>query len=314
MASYSELRPQLIRAVSENIFDILIVGGGINGASIARDAALRGYRVALVEQRDFGYGTSSRSSRLIHGGLRYLEHGEFGLVFESVSERARLASLARHIVRPLPFIFPIYGGIEQRLLMNIGLWIYDGLALFRNYHLHLSLSAKEIRHKASGIRLDRLGGGVLYYDYQTNDARLVIENILSARDHGAISISYARMVSFCEGSHDICECQIEDSLSGERFAVQSRAVVFAAGPWTDEVLRAAGDKTGWLRPTKGVHLVIRENRLPHDNAMVFRHPEDARILFLLPYFEHAVLGTTDTDFRGDPGDVTTTFEDVQYLL
>jgi glycerol-3-phosphate dehydrogenase len=295
-------------------FDLVIVGGGINGAAIARDAALRQYSVALLEQNDFGFGTSSRSSRLIHGGLRYLEHGLVRLVFESVSERARLAKNARHIVRPLPFVFPVYKGQRGLRTMDMGLWIYDALALFRNYQNHEELTPLAATEMFPGLRAEGFQGGVLYYDYQTDDARLVLENVLSANAAGAACLSYGRVDAIAEDREDIRELEVRDLLSSASFTVRGRVVVLAAGPWTDRVLSMARIEERWLRGTKGVHIVVPRQRLPVGAALVMRHPEDGRMLFALPYFERTVIGTTDTDFAGDPAEVAATAEDVRYLL
>lgn len=296
------------------LFDLVVVGGGINGVAIARDAALRGASVALLEQDDLASGTSSRSSRLIHGGLRYLEHGEVRLVFESVSERSRLARNARHLVRPLPFIFPVYEGQLSLLTMDMGLWIYDALALFRNYQSHEHLTPIGTQDLVPGLELEGLEGSVLYYDYQTDDARLVLENALAAEQAGASLLSHARVLDLESDRGGTRGVRVRDRLVDEELVVRGRVVVLAAGPWTDTLLGSGGGAGRWLRPTKGIHVVVPRERLPLSAALVMRHPVDRRILFALPYFERTVIGTTDTDFDGDPGRVNATGEDVRYLL
>ncbi len=296
------------------LFDLVIVGGGINGTAIARDAALRGASVALLEQDDLGFGTSSRSSRLIHGGLRYLEHGEVRLVFESVSERARLARNARHLVRPLPFVFPVYQGQLSLMTMDMGLWIYDALALFRNYRSHEDLTPLGTQDLIPGLRGDGLQGSVLYYDYQTDDARLVLENALAAEEAGACVLSYGRVLELEADRGGARGARVRDRLTEEELVVRGRVVILAAGPWTDELAGLAGLSERWLRPTKGIHAVVPHERLPVGAALVMRHPTDRRILFALPYFERTVIGTTDTEFDGDPGAVNATGEDIRYLL
>jgi glycerol-3-phosphate dehydrogenase len=311
----TEQRRRLRTRLSEERFDLAIIGGGITGASIARDAALRGYRVALVEQADFAFGTSSRSSRLVHGGLRYLEHGQIGLVFESVSERARLADLARHIVRPLPFVFPVFRRQGRRLWMvDSGLWLYDALALFRNFRTHETLSPRGVTDHLPGIRSSGLTGGVLYYDYQTDDARLVLENIISARAAGATILSYAQMTGFEYDGQRVSGLEVHDLIDDESFTLSARTVVCAAGPWTDPVMGLSKKTKHWLNPTKGVHLVVPRDKLPLDKALVMRHPQDKRVHFALPYHERTVLGTTDTFHEGDPAKVRATRDDVRYLL
>jgi glycerol-3-phosphate dehydrogenase len=307
-------RQQMQARLQAETFDLLIIGGGINGAGVARDAALRGYRVALLEQEDFGFGTSSRSSRLVHGGVRYLEHGHIGLVFESLRERAQLARLARHLVRPLPFVFPVYQGSRSLLTVNLGLWLYDALALFRNYRHHKRLSARGVMATVPGIRPQGLRGGVYYYDYQTDDARLVLENILSAVAEGAVALSYVRVEGYERTAQDAGVVQARDRLTDASFTVRCRVMVCAAGPWTDHVMALSGETQRYLQTTKGVHLVLPGESLPLDVALVMQHPQDGRILFALPYHECTVLGTTDTDFAGDPATVHATAADVHYLL
>lgn len=302
------------KQLKTDIVDLVVIGGGINGAAVTRDAALRGYRVVLLEQEDFGFGTSSRSSRLIHGGVRYLEHGHFGLVFESLSERARLARLARHLVRPLPFVFPVYQGSRTLLTVNLGLWLYDTLALFRNYRNHSRLSVSGLMDAIPGIRQQGLLGGVHYYDYQTDDGRLVLENVLSAVAAGAIALSYMRVEGYEGTGPDLLVVHATDQLTGDFFSVRCRALVCAAGPWTDHLMVRNGDAPSYLQSTKGVHVVLPRASLPIDLALVMQHPEDGRVLFALPYHEGTVLGTTDTDFEGDPATARATSEDVHYLL
>jgi len=304
-------RPAALETLGRWTFDLVIIGGGITGASIARAAALRGYTVALLEQDDLGSGTSSRSSRLIHGGLRYLEHGELGLVFESLAERALLARVARHIVRPQRFVLPVYK--QDRVGMGqarLGLWLYDTLALFRNYRRHQSLSAAEAAMQVEGIRQAGLSGAIAYYDYRTDDSRLVLENILSAVELGAVVASHARVEGFDRTASGVRCVQVHDRLGGARFEVRTRAIMCAAGPWTDGVLGTGR----WLRPTKGVHVVVPRERLAVDNAVVMQHPGDGRVMFVLPFHERTVLGTTDTDFDGDPTSAVPDARDVSYLL
>lgn len=309
-------RPATLARLAAQRFDLVVVGGGINGAAIARDAALRGYSVALLERRDWGSGTSSRSSRLIHGGLRYLEHGQLGLVAESLSERSRLGRLARHLVRPLPFVAPVYRGDRwPAALVDLGLWLYDALALFRGHALHRYLAAARAREALPGLRSDGLRGGVLYYDGRTDDARLVLENVLDAAQAGATVASYCAVEALHREGGRVGAATLRDQLGGGRLQVHGRCWVIAAGPHTDEVLTLLDpEHRPWLRPTKGVHLVLRGDRLHVPRALVAYHPRDGRVLFVLPFFEHTVVGTTDTDFAGDAEDARTEAADVAYLL
>lgn len=309
-------RPATLARLASERFDLVVVGGGINGAAIARDAALRGYSVALLERRDWGSGTSSRSSRLIHGGLRYLEHGQLALVAESLRERSRLSRLARHLVRPLPFVAPVYRGDRwPAALVDLGLWIYDALALFRGHALHRYLKPSRLAEALPGLRADGLRGGVLYYDAQTDDARLVLENVLDAAQAGAAVASYCAVEALHREEGRVGAATLRDQLSGASLRVHGRCWVVAAGPHTDALLTLLDPQhRPWLRPTKGVHLVLRGERLRPPRALVAYHPHDGRVLFVLPFFEHTVVGTTDTDFAGDPEGARAEAADVAYLL
>ena len=224
-------------STERDTYDMVVLGGGITGAAIARDAALRGLKVALFEKSDWGSGTSSKSSKLIHGGLRYLEHGEIGLVFESVSERAVQRKVAPHLVRPLPFLVPIYKDAKPGLeLMNVGLWIYDTLALFRAPTMHRVFRGKKAGDLEPALADEELKGAIEYYDCVTDDARLVLENIIDARDAGAECHSYTTVTSF-ERDNDgrVCGVNAEDGFTGEARQLRTRSVIVAAGAWTDEV-------------------------------------------------------------------------------
>lgn len=298
-------------------FDLVVVGGGITGAGIARDAALRGLRVALCEKRDFGAGTSSKSSKLIHGGLRYLEHGEIGLVFESVSERRVQQQVAPHLVRPLPFLVPIYEGQKPGLeLMNIGLWIYDTLAMFRSPRLHRTFRGERAASLEPGLRTDGLRGAIEYFDCFTDDARLVLENILDAESLGAMCLSHTEVTGL---SRDRCGhvrgVSARDLLTGETITLECEAVVVAAGAWTDAAARGLGLELPIriIRPTKGVHAVFPRECLPLSRAVTMISPLDGRVVFAIPWRGRTVLGTTDTDFSGSPDEVFAELSDIQYL-
>jgi glycerol-3-phosphate dehydrogenase len=298
--------------------DVLVIGGGITGAGIARDAARRGLRVALVEMRDLAYGTSSRSSKLVHGGLRYLEQYEFSLVFEAVSERRTLLDIAPHLVRPLGFLFPVFKESRQPLwLLEAGMWLYDGLSLFRSPKIHRRLNPKETASEEPLLRSDGLKGAPLYYDCATDDARLTLENAIDAARAGAVVATRARVTGL-ERREDgrVAGAHVRCDITGEQRLVRAHTVINATGPWTDGVV-AMGAGTGGqklLRPTKGVHLVVARDRLPVTHAVVCLHPDDGRVLFAIPWADRTYIGTTDTDFEGDPGDVAATSEDVDYLL
>jgi glycerol-3-phosphate dehydrogenase len=309
-------RAATLKRLSDESFDLIIVGGGITGAGIARDAALRGLKVALVEKLDFGAGTSSKSSKLIHGGLRYLEQAELALVFESVTERKRLMKLARHLVRPLPFLVTNYKGDRRWLAtLALGLWIYDALCLFGSYRNHVTYGKKKTLELEPQLRPTGLNGGILYYDCMTDDARLTLECALDAVSLGAVIVNHARAGKLLrDGSGKICGVAVHDSESGATIEAKGKVVINATGPWSDEVRALAGEAR-ILKPTKGIHVVIDSKRLPLKHALMMSSPRDKRVVFGIPWgLGRTVIGTTDTFFDGSPDKVEPTKEDVDYLL
>jgi glycerol-3-phosphate dehydrogenase len=297
--------------------DLVVIGGGITGAGIVRDAARRGLRVVLFEQNDIAYGTSSRSSKLIHGGLRYLESYEFSLVFESVSERRVVMDLAPHLVNPLAFLFPVYQGSRKSLRMiNAGMWLYDGLALFRSPKRHRTLNPSEVAEEEPMLKQEGLQGAPVYYDCSTDDARLTLETIIDAIQNGAVVVNWARVDAFTKDDHGrVSGVIVKNQRDGVLREVKAHTVINATGPWTDEVLAMSGPRMGkMLRPTKGIHIVVERERLPVEHAVVLFHPTDARVLFALPWGERTYVGTTDTDYEGAPGEEAATLEDVDYLI
>ena len=308
-------RSSQLGQLARNTFDLVVVGAGIHGAAAARAAALRGYSVALVEQDDLGSGASSRSSRLIHGGLRYLEQRQLGLVFESLAERAILARVARHLVRPLQFVFPVYRGDRVSLSRaRLGVGLYDALDLYRDHGHHRALPPAAVTAAVAGLRQGGLQGAVGYVDYRTDDGRLVLENITDAAEQGAVVVTRAA-VKGIETRDKVETVRVHDRLGGQQIEVRGRAVLCAVGPWTDTLLgRCQQGVRRWLRPTKGAHIVVPRDRLALDSAVVLQHPADGRVLFAMPYHERTVFGATDTDFQGDPGAASATARDVRYLL
>jgi glycerol-3-phosphate dehydrogenase len=294
----------------------LIIGGGITGTGIARDAAMRGLRTVLVEQGDLGAGTSSRSSRLIHGGLRYLEQGRLRLVLEANRERRVLLRLAPHLVRPLPFVFPLHQGDRVSLWrLAAGMWLYDLLALFRNVAPHRMLSKRALLAGEPMIRERGLVGGARYFDAQCDDARLVLATARSAALNGAKVATYTAVEALELTDGRVTGARVVDVLTGERGTVRAAAVVNATGPWADRV-RTLEDPAAppMLRPTKGVHLVVPRSRLGHHEAIAFLSPIDGRVMFALPWGDDSYVGTTDTDAREPPELVAASPEDVIYLL
>jgi glycerol-3-phosphate dehydrogenase len=300
--------------------DVLIVGGGINGAGIARDAARRGLSVALVEMNDLAFGTSSRSSKLIHGGLRYLEQYEIGLVFESVSERRILMDLAPHLVNPLGFLFPVYRGSKHRFfVIKAGMWLYDGLSLFRSPKRHRTLTPADVEKVESALRREGLQGATLYYDCSTDDARLTLETALDALRAGATIATWTRAERFVSEGGRVRGLVVRDVLGGETREIRAGVVINATGPWADRTLALPRDGGSvpaprLLRTTKGVHVVVEREKLPLHHAVVCVHPSDQRVLFAIPWGDRTYIGTTDTDDPGDPATVHASREDVEYLL
>ena len=294
-------------------FDVLVIGGGIVGAGIARDAAMRGLSVALIEQGDFGSGTSSKTSKLIHGGLRYLEHGRLHLVFESLRERSVLRAIAPGLVHPLSLLLPVYAG-DRRPVWKIhaGLWLYDLLARGRTIRPHELLSARCAAALAPGLRLDGLRAGGLFADCQMDDARLCLANILQAVGLGAACANYVRLRALLTGRHRLCGGAVEDLFTGRTFEIQARVVVNAAGPWADAVRRMSlAGVPERLAPTKGIHLVLP--RLSRQ-ALFVQGDTDARMLFILPWGEHSLVGTTEAPVRGPLDALAADAEEVGYLL
>jgi glycerol-3-phosphate dehydrogenase len=309
-------RSDALKRLADERFDLAVVGGGITGAGIARDASLRGLKVALVEKLDFGAGTSSKSSKMVHGGLRYLDNGEFSLVFESVNERTLLMSRARHLVRPLPFLVPSYQG-DRRWLMSLdfGVWLYEALCLFRTpAGLHHTYGPKTTAELEPGLKREGLRGGIVYSDARTDDARLTLENVLDARAQGAVVMNHLRAGALLYEGDRVCGVTVHDELEGHALDVRARLVVNATGPWSDEVRALAGEQA-LLKPARGSHLVVDANRLPVKHALMMFAPRDGRVVFTIPWGLHrTVIGTTDTFYQGSLDEVFADRDDAQYLL
>lgn len=301
--------------------DLVIVGGGITGAGAARDAARRGLKVAIVDKGDWASGTSSKSSKLVHGGLRYLENLQFGLVMEGTRERHRQARLNPHLVTPLPFLMPVYrDGRHGLFKINLGLWLYDLLSLFRTPKIHRRLNPARTLERMPELRGDRLSGSVLYYDCATDDARLVLANVLDARRAGALAFARAEYrgpelapAAGDAGAPQVTGARVHDALTGEDLVIPCSHIVHATGPWTDRTGALSGEAAR-LRPTKGVHLVVARERLPIDVAIAMTGVDDGRVVFAIPFANTTYIGTTDTDYVGAPEDAVATAEDVRYLL
>ena len=314
--SYKTRAINLQRLESEH-FDLLILGGGITGAGVARDAAARGLKVGLIEGNDYAFGTSSRSSKLIHGGIRYLENKEFHLVFEALNERTKLFHIAPHLVHPLRFMIPLFSDSRVGMFkMGLGMWLYDALSLFQTPEMHERLSSNETLDRMPIVKGDALQGSFIYSDAYMDDDRLVHETLRSANEHGAVCVNYvtADKSEFGEDGK-IKAIYATDLVSSKKMKISAKHVICSVGPWTDIVGHKVVDN--WkdiLRPTKGIHLTLAKDRLPLTSAVVMAAQESSRIVFAIPRHEMVIIGTTDTDFKGNPTDAEVTPEDVQYLL
>jgi glycerol-3-phosphate dehydrogenase len=320
-------RAKALQRFGDEIFDLLIIGGGITGAAVARDASSRGLKVALVERRDFAWGTSSRSSKLIHGGLRYLENMEFALVFEALAERALLLKTVPHLVRPLKFFFPVYkGDAHGKGILGLGMWLYDLLAAFRTPGIHRNLSRDQLLKEIPFLESQDLVGGFSYYDASMWDDVLAVQILRSAQHMGAAIANYVEALTPIYGepgaagrvSGFIVRDREKPEGQGE-IHLRAHQVVVCAGPWTDLVgKQVSGKWHPWLMPSKGVHLVFDQKRIPVTGAMVMSHPQDGRIVFVIPRPDYGagvtIVGTTDGPSPAKPEDVGIDTADVHYLM
>ena len=296
------------QSLQDKPLDVLIIGGGIVGAGVARDAAMRGLRVGLVEQHDFAFGTSSRSSRLLHGGLRYLAQGRVGLVHEASVEKKVIHHIAPHLADPLPFIFPTYRGNRDWVLwqLKIGVKIYDLLCGGRNLGKSTWLSRGQVLERVPGLTGTGLNGAVRYFDGFTNDARLTIDTLRSAAASGATVLNYCRYKDAARS--ELWECELEDCLTQKTFKVRTHSAVNATGPWAEGLPHSRVK----LRVTKGIHLVVERTRVPVGETVVMT--EGKRILFVIPWGERTIIGTTDTDYKRPVDDVRADAADLAYVL
>ncbi len=319
-------RTRSLQELADTQFDVLVIGGGITGAGVALDAASRGLRTALVERDDFASGTSSKSSKLVHGGLRYLQNGDVRLVYEALRERQRLRHNAPHLVRLLPFLIPIFskdGLINAKVARALGsaMWMYDLTGGARIGKLHKRLDkAKAVAHMPT-LPEERLAGAYLYYDAAADDARLTLTLARTAAlDHGAVLANHTRVVELRHEHGQATGAVVE--ADGQRIEVRARAVVNAAGVWSDAVreLDEGGDPDS-IRPAKGIHITVPWHKIRNDIAVVVPVPKDKRSVFVVPWlptddggFELTYIGTTDTDYDGPIDDPQCTADDVAYLL
>jgi len=313
----AQTRSANLAKMAQDRFDVLVIGGGITGAGIALDAAARGFSVALVEKDDFAAGTSGRSSRLVHGGLRYLEHREFGLVRESLRERGLLFRLAPHLIRPVP-MYMLAGDLRSRAVYGVGLTGYDLLASRRNIARHRSVTAAQIGEAIPGLAGP--SRGFRYFEGQTDDARLTIEVARAAAAFGAVLANHVRASALLGGAR-VAGAVAADQMTGERFEIRARATVNAAGVWADQVLGLGalgvpgGLGGGRLRPSKGVHLVFAPGAVRTRAALAMPSAAgDGRFVFLIPWEDRVYAGTTDTPYSGDLDHPAVQDADRDYIL
>jgi glycerol-3-phosphate dehydrogenase len=313
-------RATALRRLADERFDVLVVGGGITGAGVALDAASRGLRVALVERDDFASGTSSKSSKLVHGGLRYLQNGDVRLVYEALAERQRLRRNAPHLVKVLPFLIPIFskdGLINSKVARAMGsaMWMYDLTGGARIGKLHKRLKKSEVMGYMPTLPEDRLAGGYLYYDARADDARLTLTITRTAAiGFDAVVANRTSVVGFTkDGSGRVSGATVE--ADGQRIDVRAEAVVNATGVWADDV-RALDEGThpDSIRPAKGIHITVPWSKVQNSIAVVVPVPKDKRSVFVVPWGERTYIGTTDTDYDGPVDDPQCTRQDIEYLL
>jgi glycerol-3-phosphate dehydrogenase len=310
-------RGAVIERLAAERFDVLVIGGGITGAGAALDAASRGLRVALVEARDLASGTSSRSSKLIHGGLRYLEQFDFKLVYEALRERDLLVSkLAPHLVRPVSFLYPLYRKVVERPYVGAGLVLYDAMEGTRRpvpHHRHMT--ARGALKLAPGLSPDRLAGAMLYYDAQVDDARHTLTVARTAAAHSAVvatRVSAVELLRAADGTR-VTGARVRDEETGHEVTVSADSVVVCAGVWTDLVHELAGVRAGYrVRMSKGVHIVVPRDAVRSDTGLIVR--TEKSVLFFIPWGERWIVGTTDTDWSGDRAEPEVSGEDVDYIL
>jgi glycerol-3-phosphate dehydrogenase len=310
-------RGAMLGRLSAERFDVVVVGGGITGAGAALDAASRGLRVALVEARDLASGTSSRSSKLVHGGLRYLEQFDFKLVYEALRERDLLVSkLAPHLVKPVSFLYPLYKKVVERPYVGAGLVLYDSMeGTRRPVPRHRHLSARSALKKAPALSPERLAGAMLYYDAQVDDARHTVTVARTAAAHKALIATRVSATGLLWNADrtQVTGAQVVDEETGRQIAVRADAVVVCAGVWTDLVYELAGVQAGYkVRMSKGVHIVVPREAVDASTGMILR--TDKSVLFFIPWGDHWIVGTTDTDWDGDRAEPAPSEEDIAYIL
>jgi glycerol-3-phosphate dehydrogenase len=311
----NQQRQRAMRDLASTDFDILVVGGGINGAGIALDAASRGLRVALVENSDFASGTSSKSSKLIHGGLRYLEQYDFKLVREALNERELMVStLSPHLVKPVSFLYPLQEKFKERTYVGAGMALYDALRGFKRalpWHKHLS--QKRISEIAPSLRLDVVTGGFQYFDAQVDDARHTMTIARTAAKYGAVITTRTSCQELIKQGKSIVGAKVRDLDSDEIIEVKAKATIMAAGVWTDPLYEKFGLKPGYaVRMSKGAHIVVPGDAIKSESGVIIK--TDVSVLFIIPWGDKWIVGTTDTDYNESREEPLATADDVTYII
>lgn len=311
--------------LASNEFDLLVVGGGITGAGVALDAATRGLSVGLVEKRDFASGTSSRSSRLIHGGLRYLRQREFGLIHQALRERQHISEMAPHLIKPLPFLLPILRGSpfdDMKTALRAGLWLYDLAGGARGGRFHQRISGEDLLEISPALRSSKLLDGFIYWDAVNDDARTTLAVIRTAANRYDTAVAnYCEVLQVDPASQSrstdaIVKISARDLISGEDIEMRTRAVMIASGVWSDSVVVGSKQpqRTKRIRPAKGIHVVVPRDEFPGDAATLLPVPDDDRFIFTIPWGRYTLIGTTDTDYEGPLDEPSATDEEIDYLL
>lgn len=302
------------RSLGNADIDVLVIGGGVTGAGVALDAATRGLRTVLVEQRDFASGTSSRSSKLFHGGLRYLEQMNFALVREALRERElMLTRIAPHLIKPVSFLYPLQHRFWERPYVTAGLTLYDTMGGARSLPRHKQLTRTGALKLAPGLRPDALAGGLLYYDAQADDARHTMMVARTAASYGATVLASAKVTGLTRAGERIVGATVTDVETGEEQSLSARVVINCAGVWTDEIQTLAGGRGRFnVRASKGVHIVVPRDRINSETGMILR--TEVSVLFVIPWGTHWIVGTTDTDWELDKAHPAASRADIDYIL
>lgn len=308
-------RNEAVEKLATTDFDLLVIGGGITGVGSAQDAAARGLKVALVERGDYAIGTSSRSSKLIHGGLRYLAQGDFRVTYESCAERALLQELAPHLVKSISFLIPVYRW-GHGLQLSIGLWLYDFISQLKQSRFHQRVGIPRAKKFAEQLDTTGMQFAFIYYDCKTNDSRLVMEVAKSAASYGAVMCNHTEVVGLIKDGKTIVGARAKDLISGREIEIRAKVVLNATGVWLDGLRRIdEASATQKVRPAKGVHILIPRSRIATESALLFESgANDGRSIFFIPWYEGIIIGTTDTDYKGDINFPHATKEDIKYIL